>query len=135
MRSREEIKNISDIRTAKVPTPEWAPPDKPPHECYVIVRSLAGEELDQFENDMIERKRKGVDVKLKDMRARLVALSCIDEAGDPLFHESDVEWLTKKSAAPLNRIYGKAQELSGMTDADLEEMEKNLERIPAEPSD
>jgi hypothetical protein len=131
MLTRDEIKGCSDIRTERVPTPEWAPLGKLPEDCYVFVRGLSAEENDQFEEAMIQAKRKGAKVTLKDTRAKLAVLACVDDQGHPLFDDHDVAWLTKKSAAPLNRIFKKAQELAGMTDADLEELEENLKKIPA----
>jgi len=134
MLTREQIQKIADIKTDKVPTPEWAAEGMPAHEAFVWVRGLTAEELDQFEASLITGKRK---VSTDHMRAKLAVLAVVtgpERDAPPLFRESDVEWLSQKSAGPVNRIYSKIRAQTAMTDADLEELEKNLEKIPAADS-
>jgi hypothetical protein len=42
--------------------------------------------------------------------------------------------LTKKSAAPMDRLFSVAQRLSGMSNEDVEELEKNLKSDPTDIS-
>lgn len=134
MLTREQIQAVPDITRQKVPTPEWAPEGMPAHEAFVWVRGLTAEELDQFENGLITSRKRGAKPSLESMRAKLCVLACEDDQQQPLFRDGDVEWLTNKSAGPVNRIYAKIRSQTAMTDEDLEELEKNLSKIPADDS-
>lgn len=39
--------------------------------------------------------------------ATAVAFAAVNEGGSPLFNEDDIRWLSKKSAAPIYRLYNK----------------------------
>ncbi len=134
MLSKSDIKeSVSDIKTEKVPTPEWGL-DKPVSERFLLVRGFTAEERDNYERSLIDQKKKGAVVNLVNLRTRLVSLSVVDESGNLVFSDADIEWLCKRSAAAIDRLFSKAQELSGMSDEDVEELRKNLESIPAENS-
>jgi hypothetical protein len=119
--SKDAILKADDLPRQVVEVPEWG--------GSVMVRGLTGSERDKFEASVLVKKGKDYDVKLADLRARLVVLSVIDEAGTRLFDDNDVAELGKKSASALNRVFEAAQRLSGLTDQDIEELEKNL--LPA----
>lgn len=93
---------------------------------YVSVKSLTGAERDRFEKDIMEFKGKGRNTKaeMKDnIRAKLVALTVIDpNSKEPIFTRADVETLGNKNASALDTIFIKAQELSKLTDEDVEEL-------------
>lgn len=115
--TREQILAVSDIVSERIEVSEWG--------GEVIVKSLTGTERDQFESKILELKDKGYKVNLANARANLVALSLVDENGLPLFTLKDVELLGKKSAAALDRVYSVAARLSGLTEADVEDLTKN----------
>lgn len=114
---RAAIMAANDLRTEDVEVPEWG--------GTVRVRSLTGSERDQFENEVIERKGKKTDVNMRDIRAKLVVLACVDGEGRRVFSDDDVRWLTKKSAAALDRVATVAQLLAGLRAEDMQEMSKN----------
>jgi len=64
-------------------------------------------------------------VNLANVRARLCAISIVDETGKRMFSDEDVRALGRKSAAALDRVFAAAQRLSGLTDEDVEELAKN----------
>lgn len=134
MLSKDQIKAIKDIRTEKVMVPEWEEDEAKKADAFLLVRGLAGVERDEFESSMMESRKKGVKMNLTNMRAKLIVKSVVDEDGNPYFSERDLEWLGRKSAAPLDRLYSVAAQLSGISDADMEELEKNCGRIPLEDS-
>lgn len=90
----------------------------------VIVRGMTGTERDAFEAGLIVGKGKHRDVNMTNMRAKLVAFCCIDEAGAPLFSPTDVEALGRTRADVLNRLYTPAAKLSGITEEDAEDLGK-----------
>ena len=115
--TREQIKATNDIETRTVEVPEWG--------GSVTVRSMTGKQRDAFEASFVQRTGKKTRVELHDIRAKLVAECAVDEHGNRLFTLDDVIWLTEKSAAALERLAEAARDVSGMTDDDLEELQKN----------
>ncbi|GAB3117818.1 hypothetical protein GCM10027160_28930 [Streptomyces calidiresistens] len=125
--SKAQILAADDLPTRDVKVPEWG--------GSVRVRTLSGTERDQFEADSMKGKGKNRDINLANMRARLVAATCVYEDGTLMFDEpSDVIALGRKSAAALDRVYTAAAELSGITDADMEELAEDFTGAPNEPS-
>lgn len=120
--SRDEILNADDLITKEVEVPEWG--------GTVIVRKMSGTERDQLEASMTEEGGGG----LVNFRARLVATTVVDEAGQRLFTKADVEALGKKSASALDRVAEAASELSAMSQKDIEELTENFDDDPSEDS-
>jgi hypothetical protein len=116
----QEILAVNDVKIEAVPVPEWG--------GSVLVRSLEGYERDQYETQWLN-SRAGKKVTLDNIRARLVAMSLCDAEGNRLFTDSQVKTLGKKSAAALDRIFTVAQKLSGLTQEDIKELEKNSESL------
>jgi len=117
--TRDQILSASDIQTEEVSVPEWS--------GTVLVRGLTGAERDAFEAGMVEPHGKKMRYHLQDIRARLCVLSIVDEKGKRMFTLADVEALSAKSAAALDRVFTVAQELSGLSNEDVEELAKNSE--------
>lgn len=115
--TRDQILQANDIITETVPVPEWG--------GEVLVRGLSGSERDGFEDATLEQKGKSRRVNLANVRARLCALSIVDENGKRMFSDEDVRALGRKSAAALDRVFSAAQRLSGLSDDDVEELAKN----------
>jgi len=114
---RDEILAAMDLPTEDVEVPEWG--------GTVRVRSLTGAERDTFEASVVEMRGKRVETHTDNIRAKLVAAACIGEDGKRLFTEADVEALGGKSASALDRVFGVAQRLSGLTPKDVEDLSKN----------
>lgn len=116
--SKDQILAAEDTSFEDVAVPEWG--------GTVRVKALSGAERDQFEQSVMQRKGKRFEVNARNMRAKLVAVSVVDEDGNRLFADADVEALGKKSAAALDRVFTVAQRLSGLTDEDVAELEENF---------
>lgn len=116
--SRDEILNMSDQVIEEVYVAAW--------NGSVYVKSLTGAERDRFEKDIIEWKGKGRNTKaeMKDnIRAKLVALTVVDpETKKPIFSPGDVHALGNKNASALDAVFSKAQDLSKLSDDDIEEL-------------
>lgn len=118
--SRAEILASRDIKAEIVYVPEWG--------GDVLVQALTGTERDLLEQSTIEQRgRTNIRNNFGNFRAKVVALSCVDEDGTRLFSDSDVAALGRKSAGALQLVYNKAAELSGMTDRDVEDLVGNSE--------
>lgn len=126
--TRDQILSADDAQKEFVPVPEWAPPTDP--DAGVWVHGLSGTDRDRFDMSMIIQKGKKQELNFRNLRARLIALTAFD-GPDPatarrLFEPADVEALGKKNAAALQRVYGKAQELSGLSNEAVEELTGEL---------
>jgi len=92
---------------------------------------MTGRERDSFEQGLLLGKGK---VNLENVRARLCALTVVDDTGARLFKDKDVTELGNKSAAALDRVYEVAQRLNRISGEDVEELEKNSGKIRSEDS-
>ena len=120
--NRDAILKSNDIETEEVYIKEWG--------GTVLVKALTGKERDQFERDsMVFNQVQGkTKAEMKDnIRARLVAITVVDEKHSPLFKKADIEALGGKSAKAINKIYNVASKLSGITEDDVDELVKNSE--------
>lgn len=93
----------------------------------VYVRSLTGTERDKFESSNVikDRKSQTYDVRIENLRARLVVLSVCDEGGNRLFTDADAITLGAKNAAVIAQLYDVAARLSGISKDDIAEIVKN----------
>lgn len=115
--TKEQILGASDIQIKKVEIPEW--------NGFVFVKGMTAKERDGFEASIIRMNGKVRKVDMRDLRAKLVSKSICDKDGKLLFDEKDIKELGEKSASAVQRIFTVAQELSGLTDEDAEELLKN----------
>lgn len=120
--SREQILQAEDLGFEDVEVPEWG--------GTVRVRIMTGAERDAFEQSIVTRRGKDVNLNMVNIRAKLVATCLIDEKGDRLFTEKDVNILAQKSAVALDRVFGVAQRLNGLTEADVNELAVNFQPAP-----
>jgi hypothetical protein len=112
--NREQILQADDLPKKIVSVPEWG--------GDVIVSTMSGKQRDELEASIVGS---GGERNLRNLRARIVAASCVDESGQPVFTKKDVEALGDKSAAALDRIFEASRELSRFTSKDVEELSKN----------
>lgn len=115
--NKDAIKSSADLKSEVLAVPEWG--------GEVKVRGMTGTERDAFEASMFVGDGKERKMNLDNMRARIVVLCCVDENGDRIFENGDVGWLGNKSGSALDRVYDVARRLSGMTEKDVKELEKN----------
>lgn len=116
--TRDSILGAKDLITEVVRVPEWG--------GVVHVRSLTGAERDQFEAAVVEFRGTNADINFKNLRARLVVMTVVDETGARLFSDDDVQAVGSKSGAVLDRVFAVAQRLSGLTRTDVEVLAKNF---------
>ena len=88
----------------------------------IRVRGMTGRERDAFEASCFEGKGKKRAFSMKNVRAKLVAYCCIEEDGRRLFTDDDAERLGDIRADVLDRLFGVAQRLSGISEEDADEL-------------
>jgi len=124
--TRDQILQANDLVTETVEVPEWG--------GSVFVKSLTGVERDQFEAAIVELKGRDTKINMRNARARLVALSVVDEEGKKVFSPNDISLLGAKSAAALQRVFNVAMRLSGISEEDVRELTEELEENPFDDS-
>jgi hypothetical protein len=108
---------------------------------FVYVRQMTGRERDKFEQTHIKENKKaegGFEKTLDDFRAKLAVCTICDEKGNLLLTPADAATLSQcMSAARLEKIVNKAQELNKITDEDKESLVKNSsgDLVASSPSD
>jgi hypothetical protein len=109
MLSRDAILALDDLPRERVDVPEWG--------TYVYVRAMSG--ADRMRLEKLLRDSDGVI-----SRGALVVFLAVDEKGNRLFTDEDVEALEAKHSGALERIAGAALTFNAM-DAEAVETEKN----------
>ncbi len=123
-RSGADILARDDQRIEEVEVPEWG--------TWVRVRALNGRERDDYIDSLFKMRGNKRVSATENATARLVMLCTVDEDGNRLWGEADLERLGRKNAAALNRIGQVAQRLAGLTDDEIGEITKNS---PSDQSD
>lgn len=119
--SRDAILNSADLPMEKIHIPEWG--------GDVYIRTICAGDRDSFE-ESISSGAKDRKSNMKNFRARLAVLCCVDASGNRLFTENDIEALGKKSCKALDRILTVSRKLNGFSDNDVEELVKNSAGTP-----
>jgi hypothetical protein len=107
---------------------------------FVYVRQLTGRERDQFERSLLRqvKSRKGevtYEESMGDFRAKMVVNAICDEKGNNILEPGDFELLSRSiSAARLELIVAKVNELNRIIEADVAAMVKNSEPGQTESS-
>jgi len=102
---------------------------------YVFVRQMTGRERDRFEQSLVKEvmDNKGQSEfkrSLDDFRAKLAVHTVCDEDGNNLLRPEDVSTLSQNmSAARLELIVNKAQELNRISEEDKKNLTKNSEAV------
>ena len=113
--SRDDIVSAPDLPLIEHAVPEWG--------GVVFLRALTGTERDAFEVEVLGSA--GPD-RLKNARAKLVSRGLMDENGNRLFNESDIEALGKKNGKVLDSLFNVIKKESGLANEDIEELVKNF---------
>jgi len=116
--TKQEILAAADLSIEDVEVPEWG--------GVVRVRALSAAERDRFEDSLMTGRGKKRQFSMMNARAKLVALTVVDEQGKQIFNDQDVAALGAKSAAALSRVFDAAMRLAGLTEDDVEELTENL---------
>lgn len=111
--SRDAILGFSDLETTEVEVPEWGG-------GVVRLRSLTGKEWAAVEDSLTTKN--GTPPSRSGFRERLVYLAAVDEKGERLFTEADVQKLGEKNWTALERIAGVVVDISGATPGKVAEL-------------
>lgn len=115
--TREQILAAQDVRYDVLAVPEWG--------GEVRLRSMTGADRDEYEQWLISQRGPDQKANIRNLRARLVSLSIVDEAGQRLFTDADIDALGARSAAALDRVAEAASRLNALSERDVEVLAKN----------
>ena len=116
--TKDQILEAKDLQSEAVEVQEWG--------GSVRVRTMTGADRDAFEASLIVTQLDGTrKPNMTNMRAKLVALTVVDEAGALVFDVTDVDRLSLKSASALERVFTVAQRINGLGAAAEETAAKN----------
>ncbi|TVQ59919.1 MAG: hypothetical protein EA379_09570 [Phycisphaerales bacterium] len=118
--TRESILASCDLPTERIDVPEWG--------GCVEIRTLTAGERDRFDAIVLEYNKPGG--ARPHIRAELLVRCIVDADGKNLFTVADVEKLAGKSARAVERVFNAALRLNGITNSDVEELEKNSVSAP-----
>lgn len=124
--TRDAILKVDDRKTEDVAVPEWG--------GTVRLQGLTGAERDKLEASVIQQRGNKTSANLVNYRAKLVAMSAVDEGGHKIFSESDIRALAEKSSAALDRLASVASKLSGMSPEDVEDLTEGFGNAQSEDS-
>lgn len=114
--TRDEILSAVDRKTETVPVPEWK------EGAELTVATWSARQRDEFDKFIFANRKK----PQMDTRAAIVALSVVDpETLEPIFTVKDIDALTKKSHAPMDRLFQYAARLNPFTQGAQDEVAKN----------
>lgn len=113
-----DILQRRDVKVEEIHVPEW--------DMYVRVKALSGKERDAFEASIVQVQGRQTSLNMANIRAKLVALAVVDEDGNRVFSDDDVDALGELNASALDRIFTVALRLSGLSQQDLAEMTQNF---------
>jgi len=114
--SKAAIFAAVDNDTHEVPVPEWG--------GSILLRSMTGTQRNNYEFwAMQQSKAKAPDYR--GIRERLIIYCAVDESGESLFTESDLEELAAKNSEVIDRLHDKCREICGMDDDAVEDAVKN----------
>ena len=109
----------SRLKSDVVAVPEWG--------GSVRVRELAAVQRDSWDATFkFDSEGNATPESLRNMRARMCALSIVDENDMPVFSPVEAEQLGQLSGVALHRVYAVCRRLNGMDDSTA----KNSEATP-----
>ncbi len=112
--SRDTVQQADDIKREWVDVPEWQ------GGCWV--RGLTAVERSRLERTGMTEDGKVNPLAFDHFRIRLVILAAVDDDNKPLFKNTDLPMLEKKSIQAVERIADVASRLSAITAADVESL-------------
>jgi len=100
----------------------------------IRVKMLSAKERDDFEASTVEFKNGQQKPNIANLRARLLQLAVVDENGRRVFTKNDVKVIGDLPAAGVQRVFNKIQEMSAISDSDLDDLAEDFDETDDEPS-
>lgn len=120
----DDIIASQDKEYQDVEVPEWG--------GTVRIATMSGEDRDRWELSMMQAddsSERGFKLNFDAYsRVRLVAMCLVDDNFNRIFvTKEQIEKLSQKSGKVMDLLYDVAQRVNGITDSDIDDLEKNSE--------
>lgn len=122
--TRDQILAADDIKTERIAVPEWG--------GDVIVRGLTAKERGRAIKACTRVVGNKPDTDFGALQTQMMAIGVIDEAGNRLFTDNDVQALNGKHSGVIEKIFTAIAKLSGVAEDEIAEMRKNSESSPTD---
>jgi len=99
--------------------------DVPGLDAPIFVRGLSARERDAFEASCMAGRGKARGLNMDNVRARLLVRAICSETGERIFADHEAEALGNVPASIVDRLFTLAQQLSGLSPSDVEELAGN----------
>ncbi len=129
---REQILDADDSVVKEVKVPEWRDPKT--GEETVLVKALSGKERANYLGSIMQIRGTRTEPNMANLQAKLCARSIVDEKGQRVFSDADINALGEKSGAALERVFSVASEISGLSDQDIADAVGKSESTPSDDS-
>lgn len=96
----------------------------------LFMKGMSGAQRDKWESALIVGRGKKRRVDTANVRAKLVVQTLVWENGERVFMDSDADTVGGWPVRVLNPLYEVAQRLSGVSDEDVDELEKSSAPTP-----
>ena len=118
----DDIVDSQDKEYQDVDVPEWG--------GTVRIATMSGEDRDRWELSMMQAddsSERGFKLNFDAYsRVRLVAMCLVDDNFNRIFvTKEQIERLSQKSGKVMDMLYDVAQRVNGITDEDIDDLEKN----------
>ena len=98
----------------------------------IYVRGMSGKEKDKLEEKWrIKKGRKAGQLDLSNYRAARVCRVVVDEQGNPLLNDQDIDWVGDLPSGVHDRIINKCEELSGSDAEEADDLKKDSAKTEA----
>jgi len=114
MLKREEILAKVTLKTEKILVEEWG--------GDVLISEMSGFSRDSWEQAISEKDGSG---RLVSPRSKLVLFTVVDEAGNRIFKDDDIQAIGKLSAAALEKVCAVSMRLNALDAGAVAESKKN----------
>lgn len=116
--NKEQILSAPDLTSEIVEVPEWG--------GQVRVRMLSALERDALFAEFFDLEHERIrPERVARLRVHLAALTLVDDDGNRLFNDEEIEKLGLKSSAAIERISEAAMRLNGLSAEEMQELKKN----------
>lgn len=91
----------------------------------VRIRSMTELERSRLEASIRDKKGNLSSSRMVDLKCRMIVDSVVDENGNPLFTNRDIDQIRQQDSKVTNALVDAIQKHCGWSDEDLEDLEKN----------
>jgi hypothetical protein len=122
---KEQILNAPDLPFEDVEVPEWG--------GTVRIQAMSANAREKMEEMYLDPDGK-MSKRMEQFRVRVLASSIIDDQGNLVFTMEEATALGKKAFGVVQRLFDKANKLSGLSDDEADTIKGNLPGGQAEDS-